>query len=73
MAATATNRNENAGRTDRDVVTDQCVVARMFEMRDQGYSFRDIAPALAKQGLITLSPECVKATAVRHDAKNVMA
>jgi hypothetical protein len=66
MAAAATNGNENARRADRDEVTDRRVLARMPEMRGQGYSFRDIASALAKQGLIVLSPERVKEMLEAH-------
>lgn len=60
MAATATNGNGKTRRADRDGVTDQRVIARILEMREQGYGFGDIAAALAKQGLIGLSPERVR-------------
>jgi hypothetical protein len=66
MAAAATNGNGNARLADRDEATDRRVLARMLEMRDQGYSFRDIAAALAKQRLIVLSPEHVKAVLEAH-------
>jgi hypothetical protein len=60
MAAAATNGNGKTKRADREEVTDRRVRVRMLEMRGQGYSFSDIAAALAKQGLITLSPERVR-------------
>jgi hypothetical protein len=61
MAATATNGNGKTRRADRrDGVTDQRIIARILEMREQGYGFGDIAAALAKQGLIGLSPERVR-------------
>jgi hypothetical protein len=60
MSAAATDGNKNAGRVDCDEVTDGRVIARMLEMRGQGYSFHDIAAALTKQGLTTLSPERVR-------------
>jgi hypothetical protein len=69
MSAEATDGNGNAGRADRGEVTDRRIVARMLEMRAQGYSFRDIAAALAKQGVITLSPESVRAILDTHLAQ----
>lgn len=60
MEAAATNGNDKAGRADRDDVIDQHVIARMLEMRGQGYRFHDIAAALQKQGLATLSSEQVQ-------------
>jgi len=60
MSAAATSGNGKARRADRDELTDQRVIVRMLEMRSQGHSFRDIATALAKQRVATLSPECVE-------------
>ena len=60
MVAGTTDSGEDAGRTNHDEVTDGRIVARMLEMRAQGYSFRDIAAAVAKQEFITLSPERVR-------------
>jgi hypothetical protein len=69
MSAAATDGNKNAGRIDCDEVTDRRVIARMLEMRGQGYSFRDIAAALAKQEFITLSPESVRDILDTHPAQ----
>jgi hypothetical protein len=69
MAGTTTNGNGKTRRADRDGVTDQHVIARILEMHSQGYSIRDIVAALAKQGLITLSPECVAAILDAHRAR----
>jgi hypothetical protein len=68
MAAAATDDDEK-GRADRNDVTDQRVLARILEMRGQGYSFHDIAAALAKQGFITLSVECVRDLLDAHLAR----
>jgi hypothetical protein len=42
-----------------DSAVDRRIIARMEELREQGFSFGDIAAVLARQGL-TLSPERVK-------------
>jgi hypothetical protein len=49
---------------DRDELTDQRVIARILEMRRQGYSFRGIATALAKW------PEYVKDILEGHRLRN---
>jgi hypothetical protein len=69
MAPVATDSNGKERRADRDEVIDERVIARMLEMRGQGYSFRDIATALAKQGLIVLSPERIKDMIEAHPAQ----
>jgi transcriptional regulator len=69
MAAAAADSHGNAGHDDRDEVTDRRVLVRVLEMRNQGYSFRDIAAALAKQGISALSPECVKDILEAHHAQ----
>jgi hypothetical protein len=69
MAAAATNGNGKTKRAGRDEVTDRRVLVLMLEMRDQGYSFSDIAAALMKQGLITLSPDRVRDMLEAHQVQ----
>jgi hypothetical protein len=69
MAAAATNGNGKSRRADCDEFIDGRVIARMLEMRGQGYSFRDIAASLAKQGAATLSPECAKDILETHEVR----
>jgi hypothetical protein len=69
MAAAATNGNGKTKRAGRDEVTDRRVLVLMLEMRDQGYSFSDIAAALMKQGLIALSPDRVRDMLEAHQVQ----
>jgi hypothetical protein len=68
MELMAANGGDETGRADREEIIDRRVVTCMLEMRGQGYSFRDIAAALAKQRSITLSPEGVKDILYAHAA-----
>jgi hypothetical protein len=48
---------DSSSPSDRTV--DRRIIARMEELREQGFSFRDIAAVLRRQGL-TLSAERIK-------------